>query len=116
MLFDANGQQIVVSEANNPGGEYANPFEYPQSVVDGSNQTKWLDKAFESKSILWLHLEQPAHVVQYELITSHGDRQPWNWKRDPTSWMFGIYHPTGEEGEGARYEILSTVTDFDPPA
>ena len=108
LLFDANGQQIHVAEANNPGGEYAFDSEWPQYVVDGNNLTKWLDINFSGQAILTLHLAQSVHVVQYELITSPGERLPWNWKRDPTGWRFGILR----DGE---FQELSTVTDFDPP-
>ena len=108
-LFDIEGKQVIISEANNPGGEYANPFELPQSAIDGNVQSKWLDTNFYGEATLRLHLALPVHVAQYELITTAGTAAAWNLKRDPTGWNFGILRG------GETFEVLSTVAGFTPP-
>ena len=116
LLFDADGEQVAVSEATNPLGDYA-ASESPLYVIDGSTQTKWLDHGFQGETILRLYLAQPVHVAEYELITTSGSTAWYNLKRDPTSWIFGVWREggDGEEGEGETLQVLSTVTGLLPP-
>ena len=108
LLFDADGEQVSISAALNPGGEFA-VWESPQYAIDGNNQTKWLDSSFQGEAVLQLHLAHPSHVVQYELVTTSGAEAAFNLKRDPTGWRFGIVR------DGSTFEVLSTVTGFVPP-
>ena len=75
-LYGADGEQVPVAEALNPGGQEGNSWEVPQSAVDGDVTTKWLDLNFYGEARLQLFLSSAQHVSEYELFTSTGPAQP----------------------------------------
>ena len=57
VLYGADGQQVPIVEALNPGGVYYADREEAASAVDGSTATKWLDANFNGESVLQLALK-----------------------------------------------------------
>ncbi|KAL1499234.1 hypothetical protein AB1Y20_013739 [Prymnesium parvum] len=108
VLLDAEGQQVIITEAINPNGTIPNPLEQPSSLIDGSKITKWVDASFFGQSVLQLVLPQAQFIASYELVTSTGDF-PSNRNRDPTAWEFGVVP------SGGSFEVLSVVTGVTPP-
>ena len=111
VLFDEFGEPVSVREAHNPGGLPGNPHETPQSAIDGSSTTKWLDMNFQGEGRLQLDIVEARHVAQYELFSAPGRHRG----RDPTGWMFGIlWRGVGEQGEDI-FDPLSVVSGVEPP-
>lgn len=107
-LFDEHGVSVSVADVDNPGGMHTRTSETPPSVIDGDNQTKWIDLNFTYSSVLRLRLSHHVHVAQYELVTAAGSSNAER-KRDPTSWYFGIFR------NGTDFEQLSEQSNVEPP-
>ena len=110
-FFDADGQEIPIESASNPGGLAGNVQETPAAAIDGDLGTKWLDVNFYNSTVLWLNVSQPTHIVQYELFTTAAPQfggEQANLARDPTGWEFGILR-------GGGLEVLSSVVGAAAP-
>ena len=52
-LLDADGRNISIVDAQNPGGQAVSIFEEASAAIDGSTQTKWLDTSFDGSAVRW---------------------------------------------------------------
>merc|ERR1719272_2747213 len=116
VLYGADGAVISGTTASQPANfsDYSlNKHELPDNLVDGllASGAVWTDASLigNGHSVLRLQLPQPMHVVAYQLFTNKNAL-----KRDPVSWLFGIWRGALDATQG-EFEVLSSQTSFPAP-
>jgi hypothetical protein len=116
VLYGADGAVINGTTASQPANlsDYSlNKHELPVNLVDGllAGGAVWTDASLvgNGHSILRLQLPQPMHVAEYQLFTNKNAL-----KRDPVSWLFGIWRGALDATQG-EFEVLSSQTSFPAP-
>ena len=116
VLYGADGTVISGATASQPANlsDYSlNEHELPDNLVDGlvTGGAVWTDASFVANghSVLRLQLPQPMHVAEYQLFTNKNAL-----KRDPVSWLFGIWRGALDATQG-DFEVLSSQTSFPAP-
>ena len=87
-LWAADGSQVGITQASNPGGSAPYPGQVAARSIDGSVSTKWSDVNFTSVGSSLLELTLASTTVQpieYELVTANDHPA-----RDPVSWTAGV--------------------------
>ena len=91
-LYDADGSNLRVVSASNPGGDQSlNDKQTADKAVDGDETNKWLDRSILTPDgkccgevTLQLTLAEAAAVSEYRFVAAKSTP-----KRDPISWRFG---------------------------
>lgn len=105
-FIDYSGQAVKPVAIGNPNGQHPNHDETPESLLDESTTTKWLDFAiaYTGKSVLEFEFAQPVGIATY-VFHSGKDVPP----RDPTDWTLSIRNANGQ------YNVIETVLNEAPP-
>lgn len=111
-LYDANGENLTVVMASNPGGDQSlNAGQTADKVVDGNDDNRWLDRSILLSNVqccdsatLQLTLAEAAPVSSYRFVAAKNTN-----KRDPTGWRFG-YRDAADE-----FVLLSEVFSATAP-
>ena len=98
-LYGANGENLTVVMASNPGGDQSlNAGQTADKVVDGNDDNRWLDRSILlsngqccDSATLQLTLAEAAPVSSYRFVAAKSTE-----KRDPISWRFG-YRDASDE-------------------
>jgi hypothetical protein len=105
-LYDADGKNLTVVTASNPGGDQSlNAAQTADKAVDGIETNRWLDRSILTpdgkccgEATLQLMLAEAAAVSAYRFVAANSVP-----KRDPISWRFG-YRDAAD-----RFVLLSEV-------
>jgi len=134
-LYDADGDNLTVAIASNPGGDQSlNLFQTANKAVDGILENRWLDTSILKpdgsccdSATLQLTLSEAASVGSYRFVAAKSTE-----KRDPISWrfgyrdgsdnfvllseVFGATAPDPVQGQAVFYEAYPTFMPPSPPS